>query len=101
MRKILLALALLCFASPALAQNTQCPDRPVGDSSNACANTRFVGNNTIIVDTLEEHGGGCNKADNGPAFNAALANNFVSIFLRACIYTVITPVVTTGLVQSV
>lgn len=42
MRKLLLALAFLSFASPGLAQNTQCSDRPVGDSSNACANTRFV-----------------------------------------------------------
>jgi len=42
MRKLLLALALLCFATPALAQNTQCSNRPAGDSSNACANTRFV-----------------------------------------------------------
>lgn len=42
MRKLLLVLALLCFASPALAQNTQCSDRPSSDSSNACANTRFV-----------------------------------------------------------
>lgn len=27
---------------PAAAQNTTCSDRPAGDSSNACANTRFV-----------------------------------------------------------
>lgn len=42
MRKLLLSLALVLFASPALAQNTTCSDRPTGDSSNACANTRFV-----------------------------------------------------------
>ena len=41
MKKFLLALLLL-WASPVLAQNTQCPDRPSGDNSNACANTRFV-----------------------------------------------------------
>lgn len=28
---------------PVVAQNTQCSDRTAGDSSNACANTRFVG----------------------------------------------------------
>lgn len=43
MRKLLLALALLCFTSGfAEAQNTQCSNRSVGDSTNACANTRFV-----------------------------------------------------------
>ncbi len=46
MKKILLAAcAILYFTSPSLAQNIQCPDRPTGDSSNACANTRFVINN--------------------------------------------------------
>lgn len=49
MRKLLLALALLGFAGPALAQNTQCSNRPNGDSTNACANTRFVG--TAIATT--------------------------------------------------
>lgn len=46
-RKLLLALAFMGLASPALAQNTTCSDRPSADYSNACANTRFV-NNTII-----------------------------------------------------
>ncbi len=36
----LLALALLC--APAHAQNSICPDVAAGDSSNRCANTRFV-----------------------------------------------------------
>lgn len=40
--KKLLALAFLLFASPAWAQNPQCPTRPVGDSTNACASTAFV-----------------------------------------------------------
>lgn len=41
---LLLALAVLaCTPNPvANAQNPQCPNRPSGDSSNACANTRFV-----------------------------------------------------------
>ncbi len=50
MRKLLLALGLVCLVafpwllppSASVAQNTQCSDRPTGDSSNACANTRFV-----------------------------------------------------------
>lgn len=42
MKKFLLALGLLSILSPAWAQNTTCSDRPAGDSSNACANTRFV-----------------------------------------------------------
>ena len=41
MRKLLLLLALL-LATPAEAQNTQCANRPAGESTNACANTRFV-----------------------------------------------------------
>lgn len=45
-RKLLLALAFLGLVGPALAQNTLCSDRPTGDSSNACANTRFVGTAT-------------------------------------------------------
>lgn len=52
MRKFLLALALLCFASPTLAQNTQCSDRPAADSSNACANTRFVQTHPILPGTI-------------------------------------------------
>lgn len=46
MKRLLLTLAtLLALGAPALAQNTQCPDRPLGDSTNACANTRFVQSN--------------------------------------------------------
>lgn len=54
MRKLLLALALalLCFASPAPAQNTQCSDRPSSDSSNACANTRFVQTHPVLPGTI-------------------------------------------------
>lgn len=50
MKKLLLATGLLfALASPASAQNTTCSDRSVGDSSNACANTRFVQNNTSSI----------------------------------------------------
>jgi hypothetical protein len=50
MRQVLSALALvialLTIAPiPAAAQNIMCPDRPLADSTNACANTRFVLNN--------------------------------------------------------
>lgn len=44
-RKLGLALGIvLALATSASAQNTTCSDRPSGDSSNACANTRFVQN---------------------------------------------------------
>jgi hypothetical protein len=36
----------LLWTLPALAQNVTCADRPSGDSSNACANTRFVQSHT-------------------------------------------------------
>lgn len=41
MKKLIL-LTLLFFSSPALAQPILCPDQPLGNSTNACANTRFV-----------------------------------------------------------
>jgi len=49
-KKLLLALGLLSTLAlgPSEAQNTTCSDRPSSDSSNACANTRFV----------QSHGGG-------------------------------------------
>lgn len=37
-------IALLISISAANAQSTMCPDRPAADTSNACANTRFVQN---------------------------------------------------------
>ena len=42
MKRLLLALVLALASHGALAQNTQCSDRPSGDSTNACANTRFT-----------------------------------------------------------
>ncbi len=42
MRKLLLALLLCSAGTAAQAQNVTCPNRPGTDSSNACANTRFV-----------------------------------------------------------
>ncbi len=42
MRNLFLALIFCLFGSATQAQNIMCPDRPGTDSSNACANTRFV-----------------------------------------------------------
>lgn len=46
MKNLWLGLALVpsLWASSASAQNSMCSDRPTSDSSNACANTRFVHN---------------------------------------------------------
>lgn len=79
--------------TPAEAQNVTCPTRPAGDSSNACANTAFVGTAvagfavTIPGGTtprtltswaaadpfIEDFGGGVGVSDNTAAFNAAVA----------------------------
>lgn len=45
LHKALLALGFCLVASSAWAQNPQCPTRPTGDNSNACASTAFVQNN--------------------------------------------------------
>lgn len=42
MRILTLLVLLLALAAPARAQNSVCPDVAAGDSSNSCANTRFV-----------------------------------------------------------
>lgn len=48
MKKLLLALGLwLGLTCSAEAQNPTCPTRPLGDSSNACASTAFVGNAVV------------------------------------------------------
>lgn len=47
MKKLIVsAILALLWASPAFAQNTLCADKPPSDSSNACANTRFVQSHT-------------------------------------------------------
>lgn len=71
-RIILLLFALI--ASPAAAQNTTCADRPIGNSTNACANTRFVQQNVtqspLQVFYPETYGAGCGNivADSTTAF---------------------------------
>lgn len=40
----ILILLFALFGSPAFAQNTTCANKPANDSSNACANTRYVTN---------------------------------------------------------
>lgn len=57
MKKFLLALALCLASSAAWAQNPTCPDRPASDSSNACANTRFVHNAVSPTTVVTSVGG--------------------------------------------
>lgn len=79
MKKYLLASIALLIASPALAQNPTCPTRPLGDSSNACASTAFVQNNSGggITPALKPNSSaafdGTLSATNTTAINAALA----------------------------
>src|SRR5882757_673013 len=71
MRKLLLAIVLCLFALPALAQSVTCPTRPVGDSSNACASTAFVQNNSAPI--IPVAGAVCDGVfDNAAAINAAI-----------------------------
>lgn len=80
LRKILLAFGLLLIASPALAQNTTCSDRPATDSSNACANTRFV--QKAISNIPPTPPGGTNgqiQYNNNGAFGGFTANGDVTI----------------------
>lgn len=42
MKKLLIGLVFWLIAAPAWAQNPQCPTRPAGDNTNACASTAFV-----------------------------------------------------------
>jgi hypothetical protein len=55
MKKLLLAFGFALWSTAALAQNVQCTDRPSGDNSNACANTRFV----------QQYGGGSGGTPGG------------------------------------
>lgn len=57
-KKLILAIALCLGASSAWAQNTTCSDRPTTDTSNACANTRFVHNASNVV-PIANYGAKC------------------------------------------
>ncbi len=70
MKKILLVLSFLfALASPALAQNTTCSDRPSTDVSNACANTRFVHNDFLNCVIFTDLSKGCVPASGGGSVN--------------------------------
>lgn len=94
MKRWLLALALILFSAPAFAQNTQCSDRPNGDNTNACANTRFVHNSvTAAVPsvTIESQGGGCSATvpDNTAALLSAVSSVSGAVrvlFTQNCTY---------------
>src|SRR4051812_25545687 len=87
MKKLLGALGLvltLAFsyvlippAEKAEAQNTTCADRPDGDVSNACANTRFVSNNG------GGGGGGCALFTPGTDGCVPASGGDPTLFLRA------------------
>lgn len=52
MKKLWLALLLSIASLPAFGQNIQCPTRPAGDSTNACASTAFVTGAITTATTL-------------------------------------------------
>lgn len=57
MRKLLLALALCLLPALASAQgNPQCPTRPLGDNTNACASTAFVYQNSVPTSVCSSDG---------------------------------------------
>lgn len=69
-RKALLATACAFALTPAYAQNTTCADRPLGDSSNACANTRFVSSTSGASIALPANA--CTGADDTAAIQTAV-----------------------------
>lgn len=84
MKRLVLALVLCLWSAAAWAQNIQCPDRPANDSSNACANTRFVQNGIISapISTLLDQ----------------LGNTPGSMLFRGSTsWTVLAPTITSGL----
>lgn len=94
-KKLLLA-ALLAFLAlaPADAQNPQCPNRPAGDSTNACANTRFVTqaiaalpvsvSNVQYLQTYINAAGGDTRVGTNAAIAAANAGGGNTAFLVKC-----------------
>ena len=78
-KKALLAIGLIGWLAYGLApvtqvqaQNTTCSDRPEGDSSNACANTRFVmtnGGGSAVCTLFSDIATGCVPASGGGTLN--------------------------------
>lgn len=77
MKKIILLLLLLCYSAPALAQNPQCPTRPVGNNTNACASTAFVQNAASAANILS-YGAIANDNTKGVVNAAAFAAAFAA-----------------------
>lgn len=75
MYKRIFALAILALLStceqPAHAQNPTCPTRPVNDSSNACASTQFVLQNSGPINVRSYGATGNGTTDDSAAFIAA------------------------------
>lgn len=74
-RKLVLAILLTLILVPAQAQQQQiqCPTRPVGDSSNACASTAFVKTVSTPVNPVWYGADPTGVNDSAPALTAALA----------------------------
>lgn len=70
MRNLFLALIFCLLGSVAQAQNATCPDRPVSDNSNSCANTRFVKNAPISAGNVQYNNG----ATGGATISQAVRN---------------------------
>lgn len=71
MKRLLLGLFFSLWATAAFAQNPQCPTRPPGDSTNACASTAFVtGSITPNVRSIVCNG----VTDQTAEINAAIAD---------------------------
>lgn len=90
-KKLLLAAALVLASSSAWAQNTQCSDRPSADSSNACANTRFVhgvvnsnfANPTALVGLTPVNGVATTamRSDAAPALSQAITPTWAGLHI--------------------
>lgn len=94
MKKLWLALLLSVTSSSAWAQNPQCPTRPLGDSTNACASTAFVQSALESVVTLPSvvtcGADPTGVADSTSAINACLVANG-AVFVPAGTYKITSP----------
>lgn len=99
LRKALLTLTFILFASSAWAQNSTCPTRPVGDNSNACASTAFVQNAVQFTQVTPEQCGYTTygSGDAGPAINTCInsISGPVRINFGPHQYNIVTPILIT------